>query len=181
MLIYVIVGVSVLVIVLASLDWQKVFEKLWGNDAGRAVIYVETDEDVKAIKGKLLYTGTRGVMYGYKWLKVECVVCVPDKYPYKFLKGRRMIRVRAGESTPRYWDEKCLSPDGVFSVSALVRSHLVRETVLSMSGGEGLNWKKWLLIVGVACVVGFVVYNMFIAQEVEPALQGVIMNRGGLV
>lgn len=152
--------------------WQKEFEKRWGNQPSKARIYIEADEQVVSLAGKMLYTGTKGVIYGYKWDKVECVVCVPFNYPYKFIRGKRMIRVVAGEASARVWDETQLSKDGVFSVSALVQSHLVRELVKSMSGGGlVLNWKMWLLIAGGVAVAGYVVYSMLIAPEVEPSLK----------
>lgn len=167
----VLVLLFIVVMIAGYVDWQKIFERFYGNNPSKARIYIEADEHVTSLSGKLLYTGTKGVIYGYKRDKVDLVVCVPFNYPYKFIRGRRMIRVVAGEASPRVWDETQLSKDGVFSVSALVRSHLVRELVRSMTGGSEFNWKVWLLIGGVVIVAGVVAYNMLLAPEVEPALQ----------
>lgn len=147
-------------IIIARIDWQRFFERRYGNNPDRARIYIESDENVMSVPGELIYSGAEGMVYGYKWLDVHCVVCVPENYPFKFLHGRRMIRVRAGETTPRGWDETTLSPEGVFSVSALVRSHLVRELVLSMTGGGvSLGWLKWVLVIGVVVAVGYLIFT----------------------
>ena len=169
------VVIFVVVMLAGFVDWQKEFEKRWGNNPAKARIYIEADEQVVTVDGKMFYTGTKGVIYEYKWDKVDCVVCVPFDYPYKFIRGKRMIRVVAGEASARYWDKQQLSVDGVYSVSALVRSHLVRELVKSMSGGSELNWKLWLLIIGGVLVGGFVIYNMMVAPEVEPPLTSLLM------
>lgn len=184
MLAIILVCVFVVAGILGYVDWQKVFEKRWGNDVRRARVYVEAGEQVVMVFGKMIYESGRGMLYRYKWGKKELVVAVPFDYPHKFVRGRRMIRVVVGEASARYWDNRQVSEDGVFSVSDLVRSHLVSELVKSMSGGGEINWKMWLMIAGGVLVAGIVVYQILIVPEVEPALKepaiGILMGLGVL-
>ena len=165
---YVFGGLLIIGLILSWVDWRKWIERWFGNKPTKARVYVETDEQVEVINGKMLYAGTKGLIYQYHWQKENCVVCVPFDYPYKYLNGRRQIRVHCGESSGRKWDEKPLASEGVFSVSALVESHLVREAVLAMTAKKA-NPMLWILLIGGLLLVGYFAYSQFVAPaEVAP-------------
>lgn len=171
-------GVLLVIGLLMSLiDWRKIFERLFGNNPMKARVYVETDEQVEVMNGKMVYSGTKGMMYQYHWQKENCVVCVPFDYPYKYLNGRRMIRVRCGEVSPRAWDGKPLASEGVFSVSALVYSHLVREAVMAMTSKKQTPW-LWIMIISGVLLAGYILYTYVLAPQSEAPVSGLLQMLG---
>ena len=160
-------GILLIVAILINVvDWRKLIEKRFINDPDKARVYVEAGEYVSPVNGRIQYSGTKGAMYEYSYGGLDLVVAVPVSYPYKFIRGRRMIRVRLGEMTARGWAETQDSKDGVVSVSALVRSHLIVELVKSMTDKGKIGWLKWALIIGGVAVVGYFLYtNMSGANE----------------
>lgn len=149
----------VVVVIAGWIDWRGLIEKHFGNDPSKARIYIESGEQVEAVNGKLLYIDSKGLIYGYKWRKQRLSVCVPNDYKYYFLKGMRMIRVVAGYEAAAPWQEgEPLSKEGVFSVSALVYSHLLADLVKSVTVKKQVGL-MWILIIGGIAVAGYFIYQ----------------------
>lgn len=172
----IIIGFFFLLAMVASwIDWQKYIEKFWGNSPAKARVYIEADEQVECVNAKLLYSDAkRGLIYEYKWNGVYLVCTVPTNYPYKFIRGRRMIRIVFGEVSARYWDGEQTSPYGVYSVSGLCRSNLVKNLVYAVTGSKSdYTWLKWVLIALGIGAAGFVAFQMGLiptAGGAEPSL-----------
>jgi hypothetical protein len=162
-LIIVITIISLLLVtvgIIKMIPWRDLFEKYFGNNPEKARVFIEIGEEVKPVNGELSHAGINGDMYRYKYRKLIFTVDVPADYPYKFLHGRRLIRVNYGEVVAKRFDEKTDGQGGAYDVDILLRSQIAVQLVKSVSGSKAIPW----LIIGIAAVVlvagYFVVKNM---------------------
>lgn len=160
--------VVVIIIVVGRIDWYKFFEKRYGYNPARAKVYLKCDKAINIVHGKLDHSDAeKGDIYLYEFQKQKLSVCLPPGYPHENILGYRRVEQVFGESVARYFRSENLAPEGVFSVSALVRSDLVTKAVNSMTTSKGFPL-KWLLIIGGIGVVGFVAYKLLFPGAPEP-------------
>lgn len=170
--------------------WREIFEKMYGNNPLKAKVYVEAGEQINFSNGSYYGSTEQGVLYTYKYKGIRYCVHVPDNYPFRFVMGRRKIRVEFGHADP--------SPHGVngkysHKVETLEASALGESvnTKLPISGdalekilrarvgaelvssvfGKAVNWV--MLVVVFACIVGggFFIYKNMVADKTPPPVQ----------
>jgi hypothetical protein len=180
--------IVIIAIILQRIDWYKVFDRKYGYNPLRGRLYLENGDNINILDAKRIHSGTEGDIYEYRWENERLTVCLPPDYPHKNVKGWRLIRAvageaaarypsntqlvyagvrrrRTGEAAARYPSNTQLAPEGVFSVSALVFSHLVTDLVKSMTGTKtGLNW-KWFVVMAVVGVVAYFLFTQFLAPS----------------
>lgn len=193
---YLIIGIIFIVGSVASLiPWKGIARRWVADNPAKARVYIEAGEHVDAVAGKLIYPSAIGSLYGYKWGKIHLVVGVPADYPYKFLNGRRIIKVVAGhavshreayemlrkakdtrEAEVKIQEIAGAAPldniptghiEGALDLNAVVRGHMGVEIVNSLYGKRAFGLAAILIIVGVLAV-GWFVYNNFIKEETPP-------------
>lgn len=181
--------------IIALIDVRKLVEKWVANNPNKASIYIEAGEQVERVNGKLIYSADIGSMYEYKLHGKSLIVAVPADYPFKFIRGRRKIEVRAGQALSAYqlkdiqrkaksraevekgiFTQAIAEPvdlvetgnkQGAYDLNALIKGQVAVELVKSLFGKKVSTWLIVLIIAGVAAI-GFFFYNNFLKPEVPP-------------
>lgn len=91
-------GFLVVVGVLRTIDWYKVFNKVYGDNPAKARVYIEYGEKIESIEGKLYGVLENSILYEFAWGKDKHMVIVKHDYPYMFIHGHRKIRVLPGQA-----------------------------------------------------------------------------------
>lgn len=164
--------VGVLLILVAGLTlipWRKIGEKIFGNDPTKGTIYIEFGEGVEAVHGKYFYSNEKGAMYSYTWRKINQVVGVKADYGYRWLHGRRMIRLaNPGDAWASPWTRETLPADvqkSAYDLNALIKGHVGVELVRTIFGAKKQNWVIIIMIIG-ALLIGYYFYNKSKPAEV---------------
>lgn len=150
---------------------DKVFNYIYGHDGKKAVIELEVGDDVVRCKGDLIFKSKAGYRYLYKYKGEVMTVFVSSKYPFKWDKGKRRIRVLFGEVGARGWDMGSFNQSDSMVVAELVKSEVFTKVVHSFKGGVNMGIMKVILVIGGILVVVYLGFRMWSDREVvEPPL-----------
>lgn len=163
MIIYVTIGLLVVSLLIGFIPWRKIGESIFANDPTKAYLYIEFgDEGMDCVEAKYFYSNEKGLKYSYKWRGNDLVVAVPVHYCFRWLHGRRCLRLaHPGDA----W----ASPLGVLSVpkdiqksafdlNALVRGHVAVELVRSVYGSSKVSIVV-IVIIAIALLAGYFIYQ----------------------
>lgn len=156
-IIILLLGVGLL---LSAINWRGMFNKIYGNNPLRAKVYIEIGESIEYVNGVYSCAALNYAIYSYKYHGREYSVIVPDNYPYRYVVGRRKIRVIFGQSTAaplggvNSSDIK-MSGD---TLNLILRSRIGSELVRSVFG-KAINYMVVLVGVAVIGIAGYYVYT----------------------
>lgn len=170
-LIAVIIGALLIVAgILTQIDWYKVFNRFYGDDPRKARIYVEFGEKVDPVEGWLYGTTEKMSIYQFVWSKTRHMVQVPHKYPWRFIRGRRMIRYFPGNA----WAQPLAGFNydlvgGSRELNVTIESQTTIDMVKSVKGHKPISIIA-IVVVVLAVAVGawFLYTNMSKQNEPEP-------------
>jgi len=157
----------ILVGILRMIDWYKVFQKYYGDNPIKARVYVEYGEKTDPVEGKLYGVLENSAIYEYTWAGVKQMVVVKHDYPWRFIYGRRIIRVLPGKAFSQPIKnlgtqvlvaepfDQGVSPDlgGARELDVTIRGQTQIELVKSIKGRKSVNFAVGMVVI-VAVVVG---------------------------
>ena len=159
-ILYIVIFLLGVGLVLSAVNWRGVFNKVYGNNPLRAKVYIEIGESIEFVNGSYYGAAFNYAIYSYKFHGREYSVIVPDNYPYRYVVGRRKIRVIFGQSTAaplggvNASDIK-MSGD---TLNLVLRSRIGSELVRSVFG-KAINYMVVLVGVAVIGIAGYYVYT----------------------
>jgi len=166
---YVLIGILCALIAFTWIPWRDIFEKLYGNNPLKAKVYVESGEQIVVCNGE--YTGDTpdGMLYYYKYKGLKGTVFVPWDYPYRYIYGRRQIRV--------IWGHADASPLGGMTETRLpqVTTVMLNNILSARIGaelvkgifGKAVNWMMIIIIIGALIFGGIFFYNNIVEKSVD--------------
>lgn len=158
-----IMGVLLILVAVANLiPWRKIIERVFAPNPWRAIIYIETGEWTHAEYGVLGYVDKDGAgFYHYRWSGHPMTVAVPTDYGYKYLHGRRMIRVVGGNDRATYWSDMLPgTPGSGMALYAMVGADTAVKLALSVKSlKKALSWMMIVLVVAGAAIAYWVLTN----------------------
>jgi len=169
---FIIIIVLVLIMTVTWIPWRNVFISIWGNNPLKAKIYIESGEQIDICNGKYAGDTKDGLLYEYKYKKLSAVVFVPFRYPYRYIFGRRKVRVIWGQAHAAPLGGMTQSSVGMTGVTLdnILRARIGAELVKSVFG-KAINYMLIMIIIGAFIIGGIFMYNKYIkSPEVsEPA------------
>lgn len=163
-IIVIILFVLLFVLIISIIPYRRLFERFFGNNPYKAKIYVEAGEQVKVCKGKYFADSPDGTVYNYKYFGVSQSVIVPLGYPFRYLEGKRQIRVLAGQTVAnKYADgDKPALKVGSSQLNNIFKAHMAEDLAKSIFG-KAINMMTILIIIG-----GVIFGIFFIVKQMQP-------------
>lgn len=159
-------------VIVRSIDWRKLAIKWVGNNPQHAQIYIKAGHDVHTVTGERGDTVNGQQQYIYEDNKKRKIVLLPKKYPYDFIRGRRIIGLD---------DEKLVAnplgfftgeeleevKEGVGDMSEWTMGVAFLNALKSIKRAQSIDWLKYVIIVGGIIAAYFVYQNFFAPDEIE--------------
>lgn len=160
----------ILGLVISLIPWRRIGESVFSNNSTKALVYIEMgkgqDCETDCVAGKYFYSNEKGAMYNYVWRKCDLTVALRANYGYRWLHGRRCIRIaNPGDAWASDWPKSEVPADiqkSGFDLNALVKGHVGERLVKTIYGSSKLNWTVVLLIIG-AAILGYYFYTNYFA------------------
>jgi hypothetical protein len=156
--------------------WRKILEHYIANNPLKALVYIEIGDaencETECVHGQFVYSNEQGAFYAYTWRGGELVISVKSGYGYKWLHGRRCLRLASpGDAWASPWT-KATIPEGVqksgYDLNAIYKGHVGVELVKSIySNKKGISWFMILVII-VGLGIGYYFYQQQQKAVVPP-------------
>lgn len=158
----------------AFINWREVFEKIWGNNPTKAKVYVEAGEQITICKGVQFGDSSRGVVYRYQYFKIWQSVIVPLDYPYRYVLGRRQIRVLVGQPEAAPLGDFVTSslPVSSGTLDAIFRANIGLQLAKTIFG-KSANYMKMIIVVAIVIVAGYFLYQNMMPKQVPGQVPGI--------
>lgn len=175
-MIYVMPWVMLGIMVLINIPWRFMFERLWGNNPDKASVEVEYGDQVIPCKGKKIANETTPAVttYQYKCRGEMRTVMVEAKYPYRYIMGRRQVRVigENSEAAP-LGDYKSPGTSVSGQMLNIVLQANIGSSLVKSIFGKAISIMTILIILGILAFGGYYVYRNVLQpnQENAPAAQ----------
>jgi len=162
----VIIAVMFLIITITWIPWRDLFEKLYGNNPLRAKVYVEAGEQITFCNGSYMGSTETGVLYEYKYKTVKYTVYVPCEYPYKYILGRRQIRVILGhaDASPLAGESETQINISGDLLDLILRARVGAE-IVSAIFGKAINYMMIAIFVGILIFGGYFIYKNVLNKD----------------
>ena len=149
--------------VIRNIDWRGNATRWVGNNPSRSQHYIEAGDTVHTIAGNRILMSAEGMVYTYDDEKVKYVVDIPKTYPYKYIRGRRIIGQSDGElvANPLGFfrrEQLAMIQEGLTETSALAEGSVVVAAIKSVKSNKAKNMLIYLLIAVIA-VGGYIYYR----------------------
>jgi len=164
---YIIIALLMIVMSSTWIPWRRLFEKLYGNNPLKGKVYIEAGEQISVCNGNyagsVLGKNAGGLLYYYKYEGLRATVFVPFTYPYRYVFGRRQIRVIWGQSNAAPLGGMSEAKLGISGdmLDDILRARIGSELVKSIFG-KSVKWMTILLLVGALVIASVFMYNNFI-------------------
>jgi hypothetical protein len=165
--------------VIRNIDWRGHAVRWVGNNPSRSQHYIEAGDTVHTIEGHRILMSAEGMVYTYDDEKVKYVVDIPKIYPYKYIRGRRIVGQSDGELVANplgFYRREQLSmiQEGLTETSALAEGSVVIAAVKSVKSNKAKGMLIYLLI-GIIAVGGYMYYRSTQKDEL-PTTANVTQN-----
>lgn len=149
--------------IIRQIDWRGHAVRWVGNNPARSQHYIEAGDTVHTVEGRRILMAGEGMTYTYDDEKVKYIVDIPKTYPYKYIRGRRIIGQSDGELVANplgYFRPEQLVKieEGLTETSALAEGAVVVAAIKSVKSNKAKSMMIWFLIAVIA-VGGFIWYR----------------------
>ena len=169
-----------IVAIFRNIDWRARAVKWVGNNPANSQHYIEAGDTIHTVEGKRVLMAAEGQSYVYRDLDKEIyIIDIPPEYPYKYIRGRRIIGQSDGQlvSNPLgYFRPKqiALINEGLTEISELAHGDLLIRAIKSVASNKAKSMLMWLLIT--AAVAGAYMYYRSQNQTETPVSANVTQN-----
>jgi hypothetical protein len=160
--------VSVLLLigaVIRNIDWRSHAVKWVGNNPVKSQHYIAAGDTVHTVEGHRILMAGEGQTYVYEDTDGETYICdVTKEYPYKYIRGRRIIGQSDGElvSDPLgFFRHEQLEQinEGLTEISKLAEGSVLIAAIHSIKSNKTKTAIMTWILVGVIAVGGFLYWR----------------------
>lgn len=159
--------------IIRNIDWRAIAVKWVGNNPAKSQHYIEAGDTVHTVEGHRVMMAAEGQVYVYDDLDKETyIIDVENKYPYKYIRGRRIIGQSDGVLVANplgYFRPEQVANinEGLTEVSQLSHGDLLIRAIKSVKSNKTKNMIIWLLVAAVLAG-GYMWYRNNNKPEVIP-------------
>lgn len=158
----IVLGVEIIGIIIYALVSSEWLANKYANKLENAWVFVDLGSHYKPVKGQMIYSSTVAETYAYKFEGKYREVTVPERYPVKYYKRRRIIYANFTKSVA------ISMPGGEpsihkFSEEQLSSHHLEWSAVelVKTIKKQGFQLSGMMIVIGlivIAAIVGGIIY-----------------------